>query len=137
MSKSYRFKCRNTRCNSEFHRYYPKEEFEKNQYGTSDGWACFNCGYPKMAVMLSNRDVKNSFTPGWQPTIREYCDTYSDYKKKLKARGLVEIGYEELPIKDDETSYKWDDEQIKRLVQDGTLDSTDGRLIEDMKEGRL
>lgn len=137
MSKSYRFKCRNTKCNSEFHRYYPKHEFEHHQYNTESGWACFNCGFPRMAVMMSNRDVKNSFQAGWQKSIGAYCRTYQEYKEELKKRGLVEIGYEDLPPKEDESTYKWSDKQIRKLVQNGTLDAMDGQIIEDLKEGNL
>ena len=87
--------------------------------------------------MLSNRDVKNTFVPGYQKSINVWCDSYSQYKKELKKRGLIEIGYEDLPEKEDNSSYRWDDESIKKMVQNGSLDALDGQLISDMKEGKL
>jgi hypothetical protein len=129
---SYRFKCRNHRCGSEFHRYYPSEEFDHHQYGTANGWACFNCGFPKMAVIKSNKRAKDSFKPGFQRNIRKYCSTYSEYKQYLKNNGLVEIGYDE--IKEDENGRfnYWDDQMLKKVYDMAQLS---GRELEALKNG--
>jgi len=137
MSKSYRFQCRNPQCRAEFHRYYPKQEFEHHQYNTASGWACFNCGYPKMMVMFSNKEVKDTFQAGWQQNIREYCETYSDYKKKLKAKGLIEIGYEELPPNEGDKPYQWSEDMIKKAIKNGLVSPSDGVLIDMMRKGEL
>lgn len=126
MQKSYRFKCRNDKCGHEFHRYFPLEEFEKTQYTT--GFGCFDCGYPKMAVIKSSKRVKDGFQPGWQPNIRKHCETYSEYKAHLKQMGLIEFGYEEIEKYHCQNLAKqkpvWDDETLK-IVYDKGIKVTD------------
>lgn len=116
MSKSYKLTCQNKKCGAMFHRYWNKEEFEKLQYGGAvKGIACFNCGYPKMIVIKSNKVAKDNFEPGYQRNIGKYCATKAEYKAHLKRMGLVEIGNESLP----EPSYKeeniWTDEFLRKL----------------------
>ena len=43
---------------------------------------------------ISNKSprIRDGFTSGFQPSLGEYCDSYSEYKKKCKERGLVEVG---------------------------------------------
>lgn len=135
MATSYRFHCRNQKCGASFHRYYPVEEFEKQQYGS--GWACFRCGFPRMAVMKSNKAVKDTFQAGYQRNIGKYCRTYQEYKTELKKMGLIEIGYEDIdvdPASEDFTDY-WDDEMLKEIYQDGI--SLDGELIKGLKNGSI
>ena len=95
--KSYVLKCKNPKCGHEFHRYWPKEEYDQLTFrdnGTYKGIGCFDCGFPKMAVALSNRTVKDGFKAGFQRNIMKYCATYEEYKAHLKNMGLIEIGYE-------------------------------------------
>lgn len=128
---AFRFKCK--KCHTEFHRHYSQDEFDKNQY--SGGFGCFECGFPKMAVMKSNQRVKDGFQPGFQRNIGKYCSTYSEYKAHLKAMGLIEIGYEELPHDENGnvTNY-WDDPAIKKKLasmgfSDREIDAASSREI--------
>lgn len=132
---SYRFKCRNPKCGGEFHRHFSVEEFDRNQYGSECGWACFNCGFPKMAVMLSHKRVKDGFVPGFQRNIRKYCRTYTEYKQELKRMGLIEIGYEELPEDDGPQIHYWTPDIVKKVIQHGVQLS--GREIEALEAGKL
>lgn len=136
---AFRFKCRNIKCGSEFHRQFSNEEFERQQYGSPSGWCCFNCGMEKMGVMRSNRAVKDTFQPGFQRNIGEYCKTYSEYKRKLKEKGLIELGYEDIPMDDrpdDSTAHYWTDEFLRDLYEDCGI-TLDGQLIEALRNGRL
>lgn len=129
--KAYRFKCRNIKCQSEFHRYYTDKFFEEMQYGTESGWSCFNCGYPRMAVTRSLKSVKDNFQPGWQPNIRKNCWTYGQYKEELKQRGLIEIGNEDLPEYEGKPQF-WSDETIKALYDQGI--KLDEELIKEARK---
>lgn len=136
MSKSYRFKCRNVKCGAEFHRYYSTSEFERNQYHTQHGWSCFNCGYPKMAVMKSNKAAKDKFIPGFQRNIMEYCATYKEYQQKLKEKGLIEYGYEDIQPPEDTNGFVtdyWTDDILKEIYDMGVHLS--GRTIQALKDG--
>jgi len=116
MSKSYRLKCRNPKCNQEFLRYWPKLEFERLQYGAIPGISCFQCGFPKMIVVKSNMTAKDGFNPGFQRNIRKHCATYSEYKAHLKIMGLQEVGYEDLPEEEgfSRTQY-FNDKRLKKI----------------------
>lgn len=132
---SYRMKCRNAKCGGEFLRYYPVEEFEKGQY-SSCGWACFNCGFPKMAVIKSKKSADDRFKPGWQKNIGKYCATEKEYKQLLKDMKLVEIGYEELPEPEEDGTQKyWTDDIIKKIHD--TVGGLDGELVRAMKKGEI
>lgn len=133
---SYRMHCRNQRCGADFHRHIPIEEFEKSQYSPS-GWTCFRCGYPRMAIMKSNKQVKDSFQPGYQRNIGKYCANYTQYKQELKKMGLIEIGYEEMKTQPDDENFKdyWDDEILKEIYEDGI--SLDGELIKGLQSGAI
>ena len=135
MSVSYRFHCRNSKCGGEFHRYYPVEEFEKQQYGS--GWACFKCGFPRMAVMKSNKAVKDSFVAGYQRNIGKYCANYTQYKQELKKMGLIEIGYEDIEKEPEEENFAgyWDDEILKEIYEDGI--TLDGELVKGLRSGKI
>lgn len=136
MSKSYRFKCRNNRCGSEFHRHFGKEEFEKTQYSVN-GWACFNCGYPKMVAMGSRLSVKDGFQPGYQRNIGKHCATYSEYKAHLKNMGLIEIGYEDLDFnQEDKNINYWDEDLVKKIVKQYGVDLS-GREIDGLLNGEI
>ena len=133
---SYRLKCRNPKCGAEFLRHYPKMEFENLQYGGGgSGIGCFQCGFPKMFVLKSGRVADDGFKPGFQRNIRKYCQTYEEYKAHLKAMGLVEIGYEELPkAKEYRTNY-WTDDILKKLYDMSPKeDKLSDREAEHMKE---
>jgi hypothetical protein len=133
--QNYRFKCRNQRCAAEFLRAYRVDEFEKNQYSTSSGWACFQCGFPKMAVIKSNRMAKHSFVPGFQRNIGKFCKTFSEYKQKIKEMGLVEICFEDIPEDDGPKVNYWSEEMIKKVVANGV--ELSGREVEAMKNGKM
>jgi len=133
MSKSYRFHCRNPKCRGEFHRYFNTEEFEKQQYSSS-GWCCFNCGYPKMAVIKSNKSVNDGFAPGYQRSIGKYCATKAEYNAHLKNMGLIELGYEDLPKNEHKTTY-WTDDILKKVYDYGVQISD--REAEALKKGIL
>lgn len=117
MSKSYRLKCRNEACGHEFHRYWTPEEFDKLQYGAQPGIGCFSCGYPKMIVIKSNRNVNDKFKPGWQPNIRKHCATYSEYKAWLDKMGLIEVGNDDIPENKYQAQQYFDEKMIKKIVQ--------------------
>ena len=117
--QAYRFHCINHKCGAEFHRWILNSDFEVIQYSPSgNGFTCWTCGFPKMAVIKSNKVVKDSFKPGWQPNIRKYCSTYGQYKAELKELGLIEIGHEELKEHNGKVEY-WTDEMLKKLYDKG------------------
>jgi hypothetical protein len=135
-SQNYRFKCRNPKCGYEGLRRFNIEEFDQLQYGgTQPGIACFQCGYPKMAVMKSGWHVKDGFKPGFQRNIMKYCNTYEEYKQHIKDMGLIEIGYEEIPEPEDESKRVtyWDDELLKKIYDRGI--KIDGNEAEYLKAG--
>ena len=117
----FRMKCRNPKCTHEFLRYFPSEEFDKLQYGGVPGIGCYDCGFPQMVVMRSKQRVKDGFTPGFQRNIRKHCDTYSKYKAHLKTMGLVELGYDDIPIHDPDKNPEsyWDDDMLKKAYDNG------------------
>jgi hypothetical protein len=134
-TKNYRFHCKNQKCGASFHRHFSVEEFEKQQYGS--GWGCFKCGYPRMAVIKSNKSVRDGFTAGFQRNIGKVCSTYSEYKKELKAMGLIELGYEDLkeqPDSEDFSDY-WTDDILKEVYEDGI--TLDGELINGLQTGEI
>lgn len=133
---SYRMHCKNKKCGGDFHRYFPIEEFELQQYGS--GWACFKCGFPKMAVMKSNKAVKDGFVAGYQRNIGKVCNTYSAYKKALRDMGLVEIGYDEIkddPADEDFSGY-WTDDILQEVYEEDNI-TLDGELIKGLQSGSI
>lgn len=133
---NYRFHCRNKKCGSDFHRHFPILEFEEQQYGS--GWACFNCGFPRMGVIKSNKMVQDGFVAGFQRSIGKVCNTYGDYKKELKKMGLVEIGYDEIkedPADEDFSGY-WTDDILKEVYEEDDI-SLDGELIKGLQNGSI
>ena len=135
--QNYRFHCRNQKCGAEFLRRYRVDEFEKNQYHTENGWGCFNCGYPRMAVMKSEREVKDGFQPGYYRCVMKYCRTYTELKEARKAKGLVEIGYDEIkdPESENEAISYWSDDILKKVYEHGVKLS--GLEAEALKTGEL
>lgn len=138
MSKheNYRMKCRNPRCGGEFLRRYSVEEFDELQYGGAvKGISCYNCGFPKMAVMRSNAVRRDKFQPGFKRNIMKYCETETQYKNYLKEMGLVEFTYDDLP-KNTENPNKinyWTDEILKKVYDHGVHFS--GEEARALKEG--
>lgn len=132
---SYRMKCQNLKCGAEHHKHYKsKEEFEKDQY--PNGIGCFRCSYPKMVIMRSLRVAKDSFVPGFQRNIMMHFDDYGAYKKELKRRGLIEIGYEDLEdIEETRTKY-WDDNLLKKINNQYGLQLS-GREADALKDGLI
>jgi hypothetical protein len=45
----------------------------------------------------AKRMTKDGFEPGYQPNLGEYVGGRLEYNKKLKEKGLVEIGYDYIP----------------------------------------
>lgn len=129
---SYNFKCQNPKCGCEFLRHFKVEEFEKTQYGT--GWGCFNCGWPRMAVIKSNRNAKDGFQPGFQRNIMKHCETYGEYKAWLKKLGLIELGYEELPPEPKRKSI-WTDKLLKKAYDLGF--NLDDNKMQALKDGLI
>lgn len=134
-SQNFRLKCRNTKCGYEGLRRYSKIEFDELQYSGSGGISCFQCGFPKMAVMRSMQTVKDGFIPGFQRNIRKVCHTYSQYKEELKKMGLIELGYEDLPESEDGKTNYWTDDVLKNVVDSGVYLS--GREAQALKEGKI
>lgn len=111
-------------------------EFNQGQ-SSENGHGCWKCGYPKMAVIRSNRTVKDNFQPGWQPNLAKHIGTYSEYKAELKKRGLIEFGYEDIEERHQdhyEQNY-FDDAMLKKIYDNGLKLS--GREIEAIKSGKL
>lgn len=112
---AFRMKCR--KCYNEFHRFFPQKEFDQLQYGENGepkGIGCYDCGFPKMIIARSNQTVKDGFKPGFQRNIMKHCSTYTEYKKHLKEMGLIEIGYEELPERNEGEPFF--NENIRKLL---------------------
>lgn len=134
--KVYRMLCRNAKCGGEFLRSYRVDEFQQNQDGS--GWHCFNCGYPRMQCYVSNRKINDKLQfPSFQRNIGEYCHSEADYKRKLKEKGLIELGFEDFPEREEEAIGKryWTDDVIKELAEEGI--TFDGELIKAMQSGKL
>lgn len=133
--QNYRFKCR--KCSQEFLRRFSTSEFEKTQY-SGIGHQCYSCGYPRMAVIKSNKNIKDNFQAGWQPNIRKHCSTYGEYKAHLKEMGLIEIGYDELPVDGEVKTKYWTPDLLKKLhdmgigFSDNELDAIDQGKIENL-----
>jgi hypothetical protein len=125
-------KCQNKKCGHEFLRRYDVEEFDKLQYGAVPGIGCFDCGWPKMLVMKSKRQVNDSFQPGFQRNIRKHCETYSEYKAHLKRMGLIEVGYEDLPEQKEVGTQYWTDELLSKVYNEHGVKFS-GREAEHMK----
>ena len=117
---AFRLKCRNPKCGNEYHRYMRIEEFDQLQYSRS-GFPCESCSFPKMAVIKSNRLVKDGFKPGFQRNIRKHCNTYAEYKQHIKDMGLIELGNEEIKLDDNDNppANYWDDELLKSAHDNG------------------
>lgn len=109
------------------------EAFEETQYSPG-GHRCEGCGFPKMAVIRSNKSVQDGFIPGFQRNIRRHCSTYGEYKKALKEMGLVEIGYDELPEVENKTKY-WDAPMLKKLHDMGA--GFGDRELDAMERGEI
>ena len=132
--ENYRFKCVNPNgCNYEGLKRLKLEDFERSQY--RGGFPCEKCGYPRMAVIRSNKMVKDSFVAGYQRSIRKHCETYAEYQRELKKRGLIEIGYEEInpDTEAGRESVYWDDAIIRGLYKRGIKIS--GNEAKALKEG--
>lgn len=135
-AQNFRLKCRNPKCGHEFLRRWSIEEFDKLQYGgATKGIPCFDCGFSKMLVMRSKRQIHDGFQPGFQRNIRKYCSTYAEYKQHLKDMGLVELGYEDLPEQKEERINYWDDAMLKKINDMGIYIS--GREAKALAEGKI
>ena len=114
--QNYNFKCR--KCSHEFLRRFSDKDFN-DQQSSINGFSCYDCGFPKMAVIKTNIKIRDSFKAGWQPNIRKFCNTYAEYKAQLKLMGLVEIGYEDLPEEKEYKTKYWTPELLKKLNDAG------------------
>ena len=134
---SYRFHCRKPECGAEFHRHFSKDEFEKTQY-SPNGWTCFKCGFARMAVMKSNAVVKDGFQAGYQRNIGKWCDSYSEYKRTIKAMGLIELGYEDLPEEKEDESFRdyWTADILKEVYDEQGI-NLDGELVKGLQSGEI
>lgn len=82
-----------------------------------------------MVVMLSNLSVDDTFKPGFQRNIREFCSTEKEYNQKLKERGLVEVGYSDIPDDVNVDEPLFTDEMFRVMKQQG-LDISDSAIEE-------
>lgn len=131
--QGYRLKCRNSKCGAEFHRAYKSEEFDRLQYSSDgSGISCFNCGFPRMVVMKSNKTVDDGFKPGFQRNIRKHCSTYAEYKAHLKNMGLIEIGYDDLPPQKETLTNYFDDDMMRKLYSRYGI-SLDSRKVDHLQ----
>lgn len=130
-AQNFRFKCRNTKCGYEGLRRYNIKEFEELQYPS--GISCFYCGFPKMFVMRSKRQIDDTFKPGFQPGIGKYAWSKKEYDKMLKDMGLIELGYEDMPEHKEGKVKYWTDDMIKRAydLMGGLEGNEIKRLTED------
>jgi hypothetical protein len=132
-AQNFRFKCRKPGCGYEHLKRYNVDEFEKLQY--PNGIPCEKCGFPKTVVMRSKQTAKDGFKPGFQASINKYCYSYKEYQQELKKRGLIEMGYEDIPDYQDGVTNYWTDDVIKNMWDNGVHLS--GREIEMLKAGRV
>jgi len=131
---AYRFHCKNPRCGGEFLKHIPVDEFDKTQYSIS-GHSCYNCGTAKMAVCKSNKRADDGFKPGFQRNIGKHCGTYAEYKAHLKARGLVEYGYEDFDHVEKETEgFEWPKDMLRDLYKAGGYSD---RELEALNQGKM
>lgn len=134
---NYRFHCKNKKCGGSFHRHFPLKEFEEMQYSNT-GWSCFKCGTIKMAVMKSNKMVKDGFVAGFQRNIGKVCNSYGAYKRMLKEMNLIEIGYDEIkedPASEDFTDY-WTNDILKEVYEEDGI-NLDGQLVNALQSGEI
>ena len=71
---------------------------------------------------ISNKParLKDSFQPGFQHSIGEYCDSYSQYKRICKERGFTEVGNEKMtPLVRTETNSYFTDDTLKEFKEMG------------------
>ena len=134
--QNYRFKCRHGSCTFETSKFLNKDEFDSRQYNNDrTGFQCETCGYPRMAVMKSNKSVDDTFKAGFQRNIRKYCETETEYKAHLKQMGLIEIGYEKLPYNESAGSIDyWSEDNLKYLYDN--LDLSENELMSLVKEDK-
>ena len=136
MEQNYRLKCRNDKCGYDTLKRWRVEEFDQLAYGGDrPGIDCFQCGYPKMKVEKSHRRINDGFKPGFQRNIMKHCETYAEYKAHLKAMGLIELGYEDIPEGEETERSYWNDKTLKKAHDRGFRVS--GREAEALKKNKL
>lgn len=116
---TYHLKCR--KCPATFTRTWTNEEFDKRAFEDSHqpGIKCFRCGFPGMAVEVSNRSIRDTFQPGFNRTLNMHFRTYKQYQDELKRRGMIEMGNEDFPEEPEYTPNHWSDKLIKKCVKNG------------------
>ena len=109
------------------------EDFDSRQYGNDGkGHQCEKCGFPRMALIKSNKRADDTFKAGFQRNIMEYCHTVEEYRRKLKERGLIEIGYEDLPFNEDGAPVEyWSEDMLKYAYQMGLSENEVNSLRDD------
>ena len=119
--------------------------FEKSD-GTSDMLSledAFKLNDPKVkarvdSIRLSNRNrrmKKDGFTPGWQANINEYAGGPGEYAKKLREKGLVEIGYDYIPQESTSTFNPFQNEEVLKELA-GMEEMSDNEM-DALKSGEL
>ena len=92
-----------------------------------------------MAVIKSNRVLGDGFKPDFYRCVQKYCSTPQELREARKKKGLIEIGYEDLPVYEDKSTLKlWSHENLKGAkvalgLSDNELDQLKNREIEDSK----
>lgn len=133
---TFRIKCRNVRCSRESLKYENPEKFDEIMDGRPQQYKCESCGFPNAQIIISGLRVKDGFTPGWQENIREHAGGRKEYDKKLREKGLEEIGYDYIPQHSEKTSNPFENEEILKEIAARDKDMSD-RELDALKSGEL
>jgi hypothetical protein len=119
--------------------------FEKSD-GTSDMLSiedAFKLDDPKIKARIetiiqnkkNKRMKKDGFTPGFQQNIMEYAGGPGEYAKKLKEKGLVEVGYDYIPQESTAIYNPFQNEEV--LKELATMEELSGQEMDALKSGEL
>jgi len=78
--------------------------------------------------LKNKRMLKDGFTPGMQDNINEVINNRSDYDRRLRELGLVELGYEKVLHEDVETSNHCANLEFAQHAKDIGVDLSDNEM---------
>lgn len=127
---AYKFICR--KCGRNYHRHYKtSKEYEEMCYGNQPpGMACFDCGFPQMVTIRTEKPAPDGFKPGFQRSIMKHCATRKEFEAELKRQGLVELGNEDFPEMKNEPDFRWTENFFKKVYQKYGINTESGEAKE-------
>ena len=85
------------------------------------------------AINAPRQRIRDGFQAGWNPALGQYVQSKSEYKRILKQKGLVEMGYE-MPKHQSKRKSNFSDDKIKQMVDRGA--ELSGNEIAALKAGK-